>query len=135
MYLVLSGTFAFVARPERPSKSPRANVAQHHSYLYLLELTEVLLFLVFRGCQDAFKILEKSFDAPAQEMWPYQLFSHKSPLPYYRESVPFVFLQGSLKSVNGLAVVFFFWFLELGCFDIMNHDLPCGFPSKHSPVS
>lgn len=45
MYLVLSGTFAFVARPERPSKSPRANVAQHHSYcsyLYLLELTEVL---------------------------------------------------------------------------------------------
>jgi len=37
MYLVLSGTFAFVARPERPSKSPRAN-----------------------------------------EMWPYQLFSHKS---------------------------------------------------------
>eukprot|EP00435_Cladocopium_sp_Y103_P055925 s912_g18.t1 len=37
MYLVLSGTFAFVARPERPSKSPRAN-----------------------------------------EMWPYQLFSHRS---------------------------------------------------------
>ena len=74
----------------------------------------LFLVLVFRGCQDAFKILEKSFDAPAQEMWPYQLFSHKSPLPYYRESVPFVmlsgrwFLQGSLKSVNGLAVVFFF---------------------------
>ncbi|CAK9004614.1 unnamed protein product [Durusdinium trenchii] len=37
MFLVLSGTFAFVARPERPSKSPRAN-----------------------------------------EMWPYQLFSHNS---------------------------------------------------------
>ncbi|CAE7562099.1 KCNH6, partial [Symbiodinium microadriaticum] len=37
LYLVLSGTFAFVARPERQSKSPRAN-----------------------------------------DMWPYQLFSHAS---------------------------------------------------------
>ena len=28
MYLILKGTFAYVARPERPSKSPRANAPQ-----------------------------------------------------------------------------------------------------------
>jgi len=59
MYLVLSGTFAFVARPERPSKSPRANVP------WLLAVERFHL----GGLMDG---------ASAQEMWPYQLFSHRS---------------------------------------------------------
>ena len=59
MYLILKGTFAYVARPERPSKSPRAN-----------------------------------------ELWPYQLFSHNS---YFGNGE--LALQGGMKQPGALQYI------------------------------
>ncbi|CAJ1434066.1 unnamed protein product [Effrenium voratum] len=62
MYLVLSGTFAFVARPERATKSPRASAARRARDASRGE-----------GRDPHKKTAELRW-----EMWPYQLFSHSS---------------------------------------------------------